>query len=74
LLATLATGLKLPRDLLFATAAGRRWRDRRGGKVPPDTLKAWTELLLSLSGRLDRLNLPHGFERKGLLEAQAHER
>jgi glycosyltransferase involved in cell wall biosynthesis len=73
LLAVLATGLKLPRDLIFATAAGRRWRNRRGGKVPPEALKAWTELLLSLSGRLDQLNLPHGFERKGLLEAQAHE-
>jgi glycosyltransferase involved in cell wall biosynthesis len=74
LLATLATGLKLPRDLVFATAAGRRWRDHRGGKVPPETLKAWTELLRSLSGRLDQLHLPHGFERKGLLVAQAHER
>jgi glycosyltransferase involved in cell wall biosynthesis len=59
LLAVLATGLKLSRDVMFATAAGRRWRDRRGGKVPPDNEKAWAELLLSLSRRLRDMNLPH---------------
>lgn len=63
-LAVLATGLKLSRDLVFATTAGRSWRDRRGGEVPPETAKAWTELLLSLSRRLNALNIPHerGFE------------
>jgi glycosyltransferase involved in cell wall biosynthesis len=71
-LALLATGVKLPRDLLFATAAGRRWRDRRGGDVPPETVKAWTELLGSLSRRLDDLKLPRGFEPEGLLKAPAH--
>ncbi len=74
LLALLATGLKLPRDLLFATAAGRQWRDRRGGKVSPETAKAWAELLKSLAKRLDDLRLPHGLELESLLKAQAHER
>jgi glycosyltransferase involved in cell wall biosynthesis len=72
LLAVLATGFKLPRDLLFATTAGRRWRDRRGGNVPPETVKAWGELLISLSRQLDDLNLPHGLELEGLLKAPAH--
>jgi glycosyltransferase involved in cell wall biosynthesis len=72
LLAMLATGLKLPRDLMFATTAGRRSRDHRGGKVPPKTVKAWVELLISLSRRLDDLNLPHGLELEGLLKAPAH--
>ena len=68
-LALLATGLKLPRDLVFATAAGRRWRDRRGGEVPPETANSWADLLTSLSRRLGELHLPHepGFGR--LLEA-----
>lgn len=72
LLALLATGLKLPRDLMFATAAGRRWRDRRGGEVSPETAKAWAEWLASLSRRLDDLHLPHGIERDGLRKAPAH--
>ena len=62
LLATLATGLKLPRDALFATAAGRRWRDRRGGTVSPEIEQAWKALLNSLSLRLDELQLPLGRE------------
>jgi glycosyltransferase involved in cell wall biosynthesis len=72
LLALLAAGLKLPRDLFFATAAGRQWRDRRGGKVSPETVKVWTESLKSLAERLDDLNLPRGFKPKDLLEAPAH--
>lgn len=59
LLAPLATGLKLPRDLLFATTAGRRWRDRRGGNVSPAIEQAWNALLSSLHRRLDQLQLPH---------------
>ena len=59
LLAVLATGLKLSRDLMFTTAAGRWWRDLRGGKVPPETAKVWAELLLSLSRCLHKMNLPH---------------
>lgn len=68
-LALLAAGLKLPRDLAFATAAGRRWRDRRGGEVPPRIAQAWAELLTDLTRRLGELDLPHepGFGR--LLEA-----
>ena len=62
LLALLATGLKLPRDLLFATTAGRRWRDRRGGNVSPEIEHAWKELLSSLCRRLDELHLPNGLE------------
>jgi glycosyltransferase involved in cell wall biosynthesis len=62
LLALLATGLKLPRDLLFATTAGRRWRDRRGGNVSPAIEQAWNALLSSLHRRLDQLQLPHGNE------------
>ncbi len=72
LLAVLATGLKLPRDLMFATAAGRRWRDHRGGKVPPEMAKAWAELLISLHRRLDDLNLPHGIEPYRFLKTPAH--
>jgi glycosyltransferase involved in cell wall biosynthesis len=72
LLAALATGLKLSRDLMFATAAGRRWRDRRGGSVSPEIEKIWTELLLSLSRRLHDMNLPHEREFEGLLRAPAH--
>ncbi|MBE0625145.1 MAG: glycosyltransferase family 2 protein [Burkholderiales bacterium] len=59
LLAMLATGLKLPRDLLFATSAGRRWRDRRGGDISPAIEQAWNALLGSLCRRLDQLQLPH---------------
>ena len=62
LLAMLSTGLKLPRDLLFATTAGRRWRDRRGGEVSPEIEQAWTVMLGSLYRRLDELHLPHGRE------------
>lgn len=72
LLAILATGLKLPRDLIFATAAGRRWRDRRGGAIPPEIVSAWTELLLALSRRLDELDLPRGVEFAGPVRRQAH--
>lgn len=72
LLALLATGLKLPRDLLFATAAGRRWRDRRGGKISPEIEQAWNALLISLSRRLDELDLPHGRELESLFKAPAH--
>jgi glycosyltransferase involved in cell wall biosynthesis len=74
LLALLATGLKLPRDLLFATTAGRRWRDRRGGNISPEIEQAWNALLGSLYRRLDELHLPHGRELESLLKAQAHER
>ncbi len=62
LLAMLSTGLKLPRDLLFATTVGRRWRDRRGGEVSPEIERAWTVMLGSLYRRLDELHLPHGRE------------
>ncbi len=72
LLAMLATGLKLPRDLLFSSASGRRWRDHRGGKVSPETVKVWAELLKLLAERLDEMNLPHGFEPRDLDEAPAH--
>lgn len=61
-LATLAMGLKLPRDLLFATAAGRSWRDRRGGNISPEIEQAWNALLNVLYQRLDELQLPHGHE------------
>ena len=64
-------GLKLPRDLLFATAAGRRWRDRRGGNVPPEITLAWNALLDSLDRRLDDLELPRGSERGSLPGARA---
>ena len=74
LLAVLATGLKLPRDLFFATAAGRRSRDRRGGEVPPGIEQVWKELLGSLHLRLDQLQLPQRREAEGLPEAQVHER
>ena len=72
LLAMLATGLKLPRGLLFATAAGRRWRDRRGGDISPEIGQAWNTLLSSLYRRLDELQLPHGREFEGLVKAPAH--
>jgi len=62
LLAVLATGLKLPRDLLFAATAGRRWRDRRGGKISPEIEQAWNAWLSFLNRRLDELQLPHGRE------------
>jgi glycosyltransferase involved in cell wall biosynthesis len=62
LLAVLATGVKLPRDLMFATAAGRRWRDRRGGNISPEIEQAWDALLNFLYRRLDELQLPHGRE------------
>ena len=62
LLAMLVTVLKLPRDLLFATTAGRRWRDRRGGDVSPEIEQSWNALLRSLLRRLDELQLPHGPE------------
>jgi glycosyltransferase involved in cell wall biosynthesis len=62
LLALAATGFKLPRDLLFATTAGRRWRDRRGGDISPEIEQAWNALLSSLNRRVDELHLPHGPE------------
>ena len=62
LLAMLATGIKLPRDLLFATTAGRRWRDRRGGNISPEIEQAWTAMLGTLYRRLDQLQLPHARE------------
>jgi len=74
LLATLATGLKLPRDLLFATGAGRRWRDRRGGKISPEIEQAWNALLGSLYRRLEELHLPRVHELDGIPKAQVHER
>lgn len=74
LLALLATGLKLPRDFIFATAPGRRWRDRRGGDISPGIEQAWTGLLISLCSRLEDLRLPHGLELDGLRKAQARER
>ena len=74
LLAVLATGLKLPRDLLFATTAGGRWRDRRGGNISTEIEQAWNALLGSLYQRLDELHLPHGRELECLLKAQVHER
>jgi len=70
-LALLATGLKLPRDLLFATAAGRHWRDRRGGTISPEIEQAWNALLVSLCRRLDELPLPHGREPAGAAAAEA---
>jgi hypothetical protein len=74
LLAVLATGLKLPRDFMFATAAGRRWRDRRGGRVSPEIEKAWTALLRSLSRRLQDMNLPHERQFENLPEVPQHAR
>jgi glycosyltransferase involved in cell wall biosynthesis len=74
LFALLATTVKLPRDLMFATPAGRRWRDSRAGKVPPETEKAWAELLVFLCRRLDDLNLLHGIEREILSMAPPHAR
>ena len=68
LLAMLSTGLKLPRDLLFATTGGRRWRDRRGGEVSPEIEQAWTTMLGSLYRRLDELHLPHGREHERLAQ------
>ena len=62
LLAVLATGLKLSRDLLFATTAGLRWRDRRGGNISPEIEQAWNAWLRFLNRRLDELQLPHGRE------------
>jgi glycosyltransferase involved in cell wall biosynthesis len=73
LLAMAATGLKLPRDLLQAATAGRWRRDPRS-ELPPEVVKAWNELLLSLTRRLDELNLPLGFARKHPNGAPAHAR
>ena len=63
LLAVLATGVKLPRDLLFAAAAGR---DRRGARISPEVETAWNALLGSLKRRLDELQLPQGNEFENL--------
>jgi glycosyltransferase involved in cell wall biosynthesis len=71
-LATLAAGIKLPRDLLFAAFAGRRWRQRRGGTLPPPVEQAWNALLNHLRGRLDELHLPHGLEPETSPKAPAH--
>jgi glycosyltransferase involved in cell wall biosynthesis len=64
LLATLATGLKLPRDLLFATSAGRRWRDLRGGNISAEIAQAWNALLASLDRRLEQRGLAPARESK----------
>jgi len=71
LLALLAAALKLPRDAFFATPPGRRWRDRRGGDVPPALEQAWGELLHALAARLDRLGLPHEQRLAGAQRARA---
>ena len=68
----LATGLKLPRDLLFATAAGRRWRGSRGRDISPEIEQGWSTLLRSLCRRLDELQLPHGRELECLAKAPAY--
>jgi len=62
LLAALATGLKLPLDLLYATAPGRTWQAHRRAKISPEVDRAWTELLASLTRRLNELDLPRGLE------------
>ncbi|TSA15521.1 MAG: glycosyltransferase [Betaproteobacteria bacterium] len=62
LLAVLATGVKLPRDLLFAAAAARGG----GGRISPETETAWNALLGSLMRRLDELQLPQGNEFENL--------
>jgi len=71
LLATLATGLKLSLDLLFATAPGRWWQQHRRPAVSPEIDRAWTKLLVSLTRRLVELGLPRGFEPEGLPEVPA---
>jgi glycosyltransferase involved in cell wall biosynthesis len=71
-LAVLATGLKLPRDLYFATPAGRRWRDRRGGNLSACIERDWNKLLSTLCRQLDALQLPQGVELEGALKAPAH--
>jgi len=63
LLAVLATGVKLPRDLLLATAGGR---DRRGFNISPEIETAWNALLGPLTRRLDELQLPQGNEFENL--------
>lgn len=70
--ALLATGLKLSRDLMFATAAGRRWRNRRDGEVSPEMANAWAELLVSLYRRLDQLGLPREPGLEHIPRAPAH--
>ena len=55
-LATLATAIKLPRDLLLAASAGTA---RSSGNVPSDVEQTWNALLNHLHHRLDELNLPH---------------
>jgi glycosyltransferase involved in cell wall biosynthesis len=72
LLALVAAGLKLPRDLFFVPVAGRRWRDRRGGIVSPEVEKTWTELLFSLSRQLHDMDLPHEREFERLPGGPVH--
>ncbi len=64
LLAALVTALKLPRDLLLATAPGRRWQEHRRGKVSPEIERKWSAWLIALTRRLDDLGLPRGLERE----------
>lgn len=71
-LALLWTGLKLPRDFYFATAAGQRRRDSRGGAVAPETEQAWNALLASLYRRLNELQLPHAGKFVNAKQAGAH--
>jgi glycosyltransferase involved in cell wall biosynthesis len=71
-LATLATALKLSRDVLFATAPGQLWQERHRAQLTPETGRAWTELLGCLTRRLDELELPRGLEPAGLAGAAAH--
>ncbi len=72
LLATLVTGLKLLRDLLLASAPGRRWQEHRRPNVPPEIDRKWNEWLLTLTRRLDELGLPRGLEAGRRPKATTH--
>ena len=72
LLAAVATGAKLPLDLLYATPPGRWRQERRRATVPAEIDRAWSGLMLSLCHRLNELNLPHGRECEDLLKAPAN--
>lgn len=71
-LAVLATGLKLLRDLLLATAPGRRWQEHRRPEVSPQIERKWKEWLAALTRRLDELGLPRGLEAGHAPKASAH--
>ena len=71
-LAALATGAKLPLDLLYATAPGRRWQAHRRAPVPPEVEKAWNQLMQTLTRRLDRLRLPGDGASTNLADAGTH--